>query len=89
MLSESLTCLSKEGAGSSMLRREVQASPPVPKNIGGWAGGTTAQAKPDPPLKEGAGQNKTIRPHQRADAGVRGPCHIPLAKYERLCYNSL
>ncbi len=61
--------------------------PPVSKNIGGWAGGTTAHAKPDPPPKEGAGQNKTIRPHQRADAGVRGPCHIPIAKYEQLCYS--
>ena len=37
------------------------------------AGGATAHAKPDPPLKEGARQDKTIRPHRRADAGVRGP----------------
>ena len=56
--------------------------PLYPKRLEGGAGGTTAQAKPDPPLKEGAGQNKTIRPHQRADAGVRGSCHIPIAKYE-------
>ena len=37
---------------------------------------------------EGAGQDKTIRPHQRADAGVRGPRHTPLAKYEHLCYGT-
>ena len=62
--------------------------PPVLENVGGWAGGTTAQAKLIPPLKEGAGQDKTIHPHRRAAAGVRGPCHTPLVKYERLCYGS-
>ena len=41
-----------------------------------------------PPLIEGAGQDKTIRPHRRADAGVRDPCHTPLAKYERVCYST-
>ncbi len=37
---------------------------------------------------EGARQDKTIRPRQRADAGVRGLRHTPLAKYERVCYNT-
>ncbi len=57
----------------------VQGESLFPKTLEGGAGGITAHAKPDPPLKEGAGQDKTIRPHQRADAGVRGPCHTPLA----------
>ncbi len=69
-------------------RRGYRGSPPVPKNVGGWAGGTTAQAKPVPSLIEGARQDKTIRPHRRADAGVRGPCHTPLAIYERVCYST-
>ena len=69
-------------------RRGYRGCPPVPKNVGGWAGGTTAHAKPDPPLKEGARQAKTIRPHRRADAGVRGPCHPPIVKYEQVCYST-
>ena len=54
--------------------------PPVSKSVGGWAGGTTAQAKPNPPLKEGARHSKTIRPGR-----VPGPllflgaCRIHLA----------
>ena len=67
----------KQGAGGAAPAGGT-ASPPVSKNVGGWAGGTTAHAKPDPSLMEGAGQDKTIRPHRRADPGVRGPCHSPL-----------
>ena len=76
----------------------VQGAQPPPGGTGGvplfsktsegGPGGTTAQAKPDPPLKEGAGQTKTIRPQRRADAGVWGSCHTPLAKYEQLCYST-
>ncbi len=67
-------------------RRGYSVSP-VPINVGGWAGGTTAQAKPDPPLKEGARQDKSIRPRRRAGPGVRGLRHTPLAKYEQVCYS--
>ncbi len=56
----------------------VQRVPLFLKTLEGGAGGIAAQAKPNPPLKEGAGHNKTIRPHRRADAGVRGPRHTPL-----------
>ena len=45
----------KAGCRGRSPRRGYRGSPPVSKNVGGWAGGTTAQAKPDPPLKEGAG----------------------------------
>ena len=57
------------------------------KTSEGGAGGIAAHAKPDPSLMEGAGQDKTIRPHRRADAGVRAPRHTPLAKSEQLCYS--
>ena len=43
-------------------RRGNRGSPPVSTNVGGWAGGTTAHAKPAPPLMEGASHNKTTRP---------------------------
>ena len=46
-------------------RRGYRGSPPVSKNVGGWAGGTTAHAKPDPPLIEGAGHNETSVPPSR------------------------
>ncbi len=49
----------------------VTACPPVLENVGGWAGGTTAQAKPIPPLKEGARHSKTLR-------GRLGPEPMPL-----------
>ena len=68
----------KQGAGGAAPAGGYRGSPPVLENVGGWAGGTTAQAKLDPPLKEGVRQDKTIRPHRRADAGVWGSCHPPL-----------
>ncbi len=40
----------------------VQRVPLFWKTSEGGPGGTTAQAKPDPPPKEGTGHNKTIRP---------------------------
>ena len=40
----------------------VQRVPLYWKTSEGGAGGIAAQAKTDHPLKEGAGQNKTIRP---------------------------
>ena len=36
--------------------------PLYPKTSEGGAGGIAAQAKPDPPLNQGAGRNKTLRP---------------------------
>ena len=57
------------------------ACPPVPKNIGGWAGGTTAHAKPIPPLKDGASHNKTIRP---AGASCPSPRTRRMARKRRL-----
>ena len=67
----------------------VQRVPLFLKTSEGGAGGIAAHAKPDPPLIEGARQDKAIRPHRRADAGVRGPRHTPIAKYEQLCYSTL
>ena len=54
-------------------RRGYRGSPPVSKNVGGWAGGTTAHAKPTPPLKEGASQNKTTRPPSRVQGAQPPP----------------
>ncbi len=65
----------------------VQRVPLFLKTLEGGAGGIAAHAKPDPSLIEGAGQDKTIRPHRRADAGVRGPRQPPIAKSEQLCYS--
>ena len=51
----------KQGAGGAAPAGGT-ACPPVSKNVGGWAGGTTAHAKPDPALMEGARQDKTPVP---------------------------
>ena len=85
---ENAAALPQAGCRGRSPRRGNRGSPPVSKNVGGWAGGTTAHAKPTPPLKEGARQDKTIRPHRRPPSEVRGPCHTPLVKYELLCYDS-
>ena len=66
----------------------VQGESPCTHKRWRVGGGTTAQAKPDPSLMEGARQDKTIRPHQRADAGVLAPATPPIAKYEQLCYST-
>ena len=73
------TSLPQAGCRGRSPRRGYRGSPPVPENVGGWAGETTAQAKPDPPPKEGAGHNKTLPSHPRQH---------PLAKYELLCYDA-
>ena len=78
MPTEGLTRLPIGGCREPWFPPGVRGSPPVSKNVGGWAGGTTAQAKPNPPLKDDAGRNKHIRP---------GSANPPIAKYERLCYN--
>ncbi len=58
--------------------RGYRGSPPVPKNVGGWAGGTTAHAKPDPPLIEGARQDKTIVPIAGGRRSREAPATPPL-----------
>ena len=60
----------KRGAGGAAPTGGT-ACPPVSKNVGGWAGGTTAPAKPDPPLKEGASHNKP--PFSKQGAGGAAP----------------
>ena len=40
----------------------LQRVPLFPKTLEGGAGGIAAQAKPDPPPKEGVGHNQTLRP---------------------------
>ena len=50
----------KRGAGGAAPAGGTGGVPPVPKTSEGGAGGIAAQAKPNFPLKEGAGQNKTI-----------------------------
>ncbi len=69
-------------------RRGYRGSPPVSKNVGGWSGRDSGAGHANPPLKKGASQDKTIRPHWRADAGVRGLRQPPIAKSERVCYNA-
>ena len=80
-------CLSltprRVGAGNPHVRsrREVQGVSPclflgASKNIGGWAGGTTAQAKTIPPLKEGASHNKNPRAYNQRKPPVRLPSRV-------------
>ncbi len=78
----------QQGAGGAAPAGGTGGVPLFPKTLEGGVGGIAAQAKPDPSLIEGAGQDKTIRPRQRADPGVRGLRHTPLAKYERVCYST-
>ena len=78
ILSESLTCLSKEGAGNPMLRREVQGVSPCTQKrwrAGRWDNGA-GQSRPS---AEGGRRPKQIHPPRL--------CPTPLAKYERLCYS--
>ena len=82
--------LPKRGAGGAGGAAPAGGTGGVPlswKTSEGGAGGIAAHAKPDPPLMEGARQDKTIRPRRRADAGVRGSRQPPIAKYEQLCYS--
>ena len=69
----------KQGAGGAAPAGGTGGVPLFPKTLEGGPGGTTAHAKPIPPLKEGASRNKTIR--------SRGS-PTPIAKYERLCYST-
>ena len=50
--------------------RRGTASPPAPQNVGGWSGRHSSAINPDPPLKEGAGHNKTLVPHKRGAGGA-------------------
>ncbi len=52
----------KRGAGGAAPAGGTGSVPLFLKTLEGGPGGTTAQAKPIPPLKEGASHNKTIRP---------------------------
>ncbi len=56
------TLPSKQGAGGAAPAGGTGGVPLFWKTSEGGAGGTTAQAKPDPSLKDSAGHNKTIRP---------------------------
>ena len=84
----SIPSVPQRGAGGAALAGGTGGVPLFLKTLEGGAGGIAAQAKPDPWLKDDASQDKTIRPHRRADAGIRSPCHTPLAKYEQLCYST-
>ena len=73
----------KRGAGGT------GGVPLYPKTSGGWAGGTTAHAKPDHPLIEGARQDKPIVPIAAPPTPPREPpLPPPIAKYERVCYST-
>ncbi len=56
----------------------VQGVSPCTPNVGGWAGGTTASAKPDPPLIEGARQDKTPVPIGGRTPDSEAPATPPL-----------
>ena len=62
----------KQGAGGAAPAGGTGGIPLFPKTLEGGPGGTTAQAKPDPPLKEGAGHNKTLRSPSRVQ-GAQPP----------------
>ena len=60
----------KQGAGGAAPAGGTGGVPLYLKTLEGGAGGIAAQAKPNPPLKDSAGHNKTIRP---ADASCPYP----------------
>ena len=68
-------------------RRGYSVSPCYQKRwrVGRWDNGAR-QARPS--ADRGLRPRQDHPPHRRADAGVRGPCHPPIAKYELLCYGS-
>ena len=63
----------KRGAGGAAPAGGT-ACPPVSKTLEGGPGGTTAQAKPIPPLKDGASQIKT--PFPKRGAGGAAPAGV-------------
>ncbi len=66
----------KQGAGGAAPAGGT-ACPPVPKNVGGWAGGTTAHAKTKPSVPIGG-----RTPESEA------PATPPIVKYEQVCYST-
>ena len=84
MLSESLACPSKEGAGGPMFRRRCRRSPPVLENVGGRSGRDSGAGHARPFPQGGC------RPQQGHPVQARPrPCQPPLAKSELVCYNTL
>ena len=73
----------KQGAGGAAPAGGTGGVPLFLKTLEGGPGGTTAQAKPIPPLKDGAGQTKN------PPAGHADSCpNTPLQNTNEVCYSA-